>query len=106
MAASDESVLTEEQKGVVASLRMLEAEMAVTPLSGEQVKAALAELVSPVVLFSPSVVALPYLHRYLRNWLQVRGPNLEQHSSRCIKMKLAIALCPEAEERSVAKEVT
>eukprot|EP00170_Pyropia_yezoensis_P003896 contig_16192_g3907 len=78
MAAADDSLLNEEQKGVVASVRMLEAEMAATPMSGEQVKAAVSELLPPAVLFSPSLVALPYLHRDLRNWLNARGANLEQ----------------------------
>lgn len=105
MAAADDSLLNEEQKGVVASVRMLEAEMAATPMSGEQVKAAVSELLPPAVLFSPSLVALPYLHRDLRNWLNARGANLEQHPSHRIKMTLATALYPEAEERSVATEM-
>ncbi|GAB0496233.1 hypothetical protein MMPV_007545 [Pyropia vietnamensis] len=105
MAAMDGEMLTEEQKGVVASIRMLEAEMAVTPMSGEQVKAAVAEMIPPAVLFGPSLVALPYLHRDLRNWLNARGANLQQHASHRIKMTLATALYPEAEERTVATEL-
>ncbi|GAB0493905.1 hypothetical protein MMPV_005192 [Pyropia vietnamensis] len=105
MAGADDSLLDEEQKGVVASVRMLEAEMATTPMSGEQVKAAVAEILPPAVLFSPSMVALPYLHRDLRNWLNARGANLEQHPSRRIKMTLATALYPEADERTVATEM-
>lgn len=35
MAAADDKMLNEEQKGVVTSIRMLEAEMAATPMSGE-----------------------------------------------------------------------
>lgn len=105
LAAVDTSLLNEEQKGVIASDRMLEAELATTPMSGEQVKAAVAELLPPAVLFGPSMVALPYLHRDLRNWLNAHGANLEQHSSHRIKMTLATALYPEAEERTIAMEL-
>lgn len=105
LAAVDTSLLNEEQKGVIASVRMLEAELATTPMSGEQVKAAVAELLPPAVLFGPSMVALPYLHRDLRNWLNAHGANLEQHSSHRIKMTLATALYPEAEERTIATEL-
>eukprot|EP00170_Pyropia_yezoensis_P001526 contig_6663_g1530 len=84
---------------------MLEAEMAATPMSEEQVKAAVAELLPPAVLFGPSLVALPYLHRDLRNWRNARGANLEQHSSHRIKLTLATGLYPEAEERAVATEM-
>lgn len=105
LAAVDTSLLNEEQKGVIASVRMLEAELATTPMSGEQVKAAVAELLPPAVLFGPSMVALPYLHRDLRNWLNAHGANLAQHSSHRIKMTLATALYPEAEERTIAMEL-
>eukprot|EP00170_Pyropia_yezoensis_P006002 contig_24419_g6021 len=99
MAAADDKMLNEEQKGVVTSTRMREADMAATPLSGAQFKAAVLELLTPAVLFGTSLVALPYLHRALRNWLNARNANLEQHSSLRIKLKLATALYPEAEER-------
>lgn len=48
---------------------------------------------------------LPYLHRDLRNGLNARGANLEQHSSHRIRLTLATALYPEAEERTVATEM-
>eukprot|EP00170_Pyropia_yezoensis_P001527 contig_6664_g1531 len=99
MAAADDKMLNEEQKGVVTSIRVLEAKKAATPMSGEQVKAAVAELLPPTVLFGPSLVALPYPLRDLRNWLNAGGANLEQHSSHRIKLTLATALYPEAEER-------
>eukprot|EP00170_Pyropia_yezoensis_P001529 contig_6666_g1533 len=105
MAAADDKMLNEEQKGVVTSIRMLEAEMAATPMSGEQIKAAVAEALLPAVLFGPSMVALPYLHRDLRNWPNARGANQEQHSSYRIKLTLATALYPEAEERTVATKM-
>ncbi|GAB0489865.1 hypothetical protein MMPV_001091 [Pyropia vietnamensis] len=105
MAGANEALLDEEQKGVVASVRMLEAEIASTSMSGEQIKAAVAEMLPPAVLFGPSIVALPYLHRDLRNWLNARGANLEQHPSRRIKMTLATALYPEADDRTVATEL-
>ncbi|GAB0493527.1 hypothetical protein MMPV_004811 [Pyropia vietnamensis] len=105
MAAVDGTLMNEEQKGAVASIRLLEAEIATTPMSGEQVKAAVAELLPPAVLFGPSLIALPYLHRDLRNWLNARGANLEQHSSHRIKLTLATALYPEAEERTIATEL-
>lgn len=98
-------MLNDEQKGVVASIRMLDAEMSATPMSGEQVKAAVAEMIPPAVLFGPSLVAMPYLHWELRNWLIARGANLQQHASRRIKMTLATALYPEAEERTAAMEM-
>lgn len=57
------------------------------------------------MLFVPSLVALPYLLRDLRNWLNASGAHLEQHSSHGIKLTLSTALYLEAEERTVATEL-
>ncbi len=91
--------------GFISSVRMLEEEVREATLSGEQVKAAVAELFPPAVLFGPDVTTLPYAHRELRKWLDRHGANLQQHSSHRVIMTLATSLYVDPEDRVAANQL-
>ena len=105
MAPIDITGLTTSQAGFINTIRVLEDEMKYTPIDGQQVKATIAELFPPAVLFASEIRTLPLLHRQLRAWLDKRGANLTQHSSRRVLLTLATSLYDEAEDREVAEEL-
>lgn len=55
-------------------------------------------------LFSPGIRILPAVYSSLRDWLNSRGANLGQHSSRRVIMTLASSLYEESEDSEVALE--
>lgn len=105
MANADPALLSVEQMGFVSSVRMLEAEVRESTMSGDQVKDAVAELFPPAVLFGPDVATMPYAHRELRKWLDSHGANLQQHSSHRVIMTLATSLYVDPEDRVAANQL-
>ena len=101
--AVDMASLTRAQAGFINSVRMLDDEIRSGPLSAEELKASVAEMFPPAVLFGDEINALPYAHRALRTWLDTNGANLTQHSSRRIPLTLATSLYDEAEDRDIAE---
>lgn len=105
MPLADPAMLSVEQMGFISSVRMLEAEVRESTLSGEQVKAAVADLFPPAVLFGTDIATLPYAHRELRKWLDGHGANLQQHSSHRVIMTLATSLYVDPEDRVAANQL-
>lgn len=105
MAHADPALLSDEQMGFISSVRMLDAAVRESNLSGDQVKAAVAELLPPAVLFGRDVATLPYAHRELRKWLDGHGANLQQHSSHRVIMTLATSLYVDPEDRVAANQL-
>ncbi|GAB0496835.1 hypothetical protein MMPV_008156 [Pyropia vietnamensis] len=105
MGGADTELLSSEQKGFICSVRMLENEMREATFSGEQVKASVAELFPPAVLFGPEIATLPCAHRELRKWLDGHGANLQQHSSHRVVMTLATSLYVDTEDRVAATQL-
>lgn len=101
----DMETLTDEQAGFVNSLRLMEDELSQLAFTGAQVKDAIAEMFPPATLFSPALRSMPFVYRDLRNWLDERGANMQQHSSRRIMMTIATQLYTESEDREAAIEL-
>lgn len=75
--------LTSTQKGFITSIRMLE----INPnLVGTALKNSVAEMFPPALLFSKELQDLPACYGSLRDFLDTRGAELRQHSSRRILM--------------------
>lgn len=94
--------LTSEQKGFITSIRILQQNQS---LSGAHLKQSVAEMFPPASLFSKELCDLAVLHSSLRDFLDSRGANLQQHSSRRIMMTLATAVYDEPEDQQAAKEI-
>ena len=93
------SALTSAQKGFISSIRFLET----TPeLTGIQLKRTIADMFPPASLFQQQICDLPAVHIELRNFLDSRGGNLEQHSSHHVVMTLAHVLYEEPEYTQAA----
>lgn len=84
---------------------MVEADVRESTLSGEQVKAAVAELFSSALLFRTDVAALPYAYGELRIWLDGHGAKLQQQSSHRFIMTLASSLYNGPEDRQAASQM-
>lgn len=66
----DLDMLSTEQKGFLPSIRLFTHEARDGALGGEQVKAAVAEMFPPAVIFGSDLVASPYAHRnYESGWI-------------------------------------
>ena len=105
MAPIDITGLTTSQVGFINTIRVLEDEMNYAPMDGQQVKATIAELFPPAVLFASELLALPLIHRQLRARLEKRGANLTERSSRRVLLTLATSLYDEVEDREVVEEL-
>lgn len=103
-ALSTESLgaLTSTQKGFVTTIRMLEGD---ENLTGVQLKRTIADMFPPASLFSKEMCDIPAVHSELRDFLDSRGANLQQHSSHRIIMTLAHSLYEEPEDTQVAIEI-
>ena len=94
--------LTDEQKGFMTTIRMLGEEWRSRGVSSLEIRACIAELCPPAMLFSLVILTLPILLKEFRKWLDLMGPNLQQHSSRSNLMTLATNIYSEPEDREVA----
>ena len=94
--------LTSTQKGFISSIRMLESQ---PNLLGVQLKERVAEMFPPAMLFGKELSDFPACYSSLRDFLDSRGGNLQQHSSRRIMMTLAHNLYEEGEDREAAIEI-
>ena len=65
----------------------------------------IADLFLPAVLFSKELRALPSIYPELRNYLDTKGCNLTQHSSRRIMMTLATNVYEEQEDKQAAVDI-
>jgi len=105
MASVDLTVLSPVQRGFVQSIRALGIEARDIPLSGAQLKAAVADEFPPGVLFGPDLGALPLALRELRRWLDSHGAALGTHPSHRVPPLLAASLYTDAEDTVAAKEI-
>ena len=94
--------LTSCQKGFISSIRILELQENIT---GEALKQSVAEMFPPAMLFNKELLDMPAIYSSLRDFLDSRGANLQQHSSRRIKMTLATSLYDEPEDREAVTEI-
>ncbi|OSX79164.1 hypothetical protein BU14_0085s0015 [Porphyra umbilicalis] len=81
MATVDLAVLSAVQRGFFQSIRALDVEARDIPLTGAQLKAAVADEFAPGVLFVPDLWTLPLALRELRRWLDSHGAALGTHPS-------------------------
>jgi len=105
MASVDLAVLSPVQRGFVQSIRALDVEARDIPLSGAQLKAAVADEFPPGVLFGADLGALPLALRELRRWLDSHGAALGTHPSHRVPPLLAASLYTDAEDTVAAKEI-
>ena len=102
VTAESLGALTSEQKGFISSVRVLESN---ADLTGIQLKRAVAEMFPPAVLFGKEICDLPAVHIELRDFLDSRGANLQQHSSHRVINTLAHGLYEETEDTQAAMEM-
>jgi len=105
MASADLTVLSPVQRGFVQSIRALDVEARDIPLTGAQLKAAVADEFPPGVLFGPDLEALPLALRELRRWLDSHGAALGTHPSHRVPPLLAASLYSDADNTVAAKEI-
>eukprot|EP00171_Calliarthron_tuberculosum_P018940 IDg18940t1 len=97
--------VSEEIGGLIYSVRDLESRVQESAMTGAQVREVFAEMYPPAFLFSPKIMAMPSLYASLRDWLNSKGANLTQHSTRRVIMTLAGSLYDESEDREAALEI-
>jgi len=105
MATVDLAVLSAVQRGFFQSIRALDVEARDIPLTGAQLKAAVADEFAPGVLFVPDLWTLPLALRELRRWLDSHGAALGTHPSHRVPPLLAVSLYTDAEDTVAAKEI-
>lgn len=94
--------LTSTQKGFISTIRLLQQQ---EELQGDSLKATVADMFPPASLFSKELCDLSIVHTCLRDFLNARGCNLQQHSSRRILMTLATNVYDEGEDREAALDI-
>jgi len=105
MATVDLAVLSPVQRRFFQSIRALDVEARDIPLTGAQLKAAVADEFPPGVLFVPDLWTLPLALRELRRWLDSHGAALGTHPSHRVPPLLAASLYTDAEDTVAAKEI-
>lgn len=94
------TALTSTQKGFIISMRSIPVE-----LTGATLRAHVSEMFPPANLFAKEICDMPSVWVQLRNFLDARGAEIQQHSSRRVIMTLAHGLYDEPEERDAAVEM-
>lgn len=92
--------LTSTQKGFIISMMSIPSD-----LTGGNLREYFAELFPPSVLFCKEICDIPTMWTEIRNYMNARGANLQQHSSRRVIMTLAHGIYDEAEDRDAAVEM-
>lgn len=95
-------VLNDTQRGFVISIRSVESTEALT---GNALKRFIADMYPPVSLFAEDLFKIPSIFKSLRDFLDSRGANLQQHTSRRIMLTLASQLYEEREDTQAAMEI-
>ena len=99
MAQVNVDELGSTQKGFITSVRILEENL---ELCGEALLREFADMFPPASLFSKELCELPAAYTEVRNFLDSRGANMQQHSSRRIMMTLAHNIYIEQEDKDAA----
>ena len=94
--------LNDTQRGFINSIRLLEAN---EDLIGSTLLEEVADMFPPAILFSKDLCELPAVFTELRNFLDSRGTNMHQHSSRRIMMTLATNIYNEPEDTDAATAI-
>ena len=94
--------LNEKQKGFLTSIRHLEA---ANVIHGDSLLRMFSYMFPPAGLFSKELCELPAIYTELRNFLDARGANMQQHSSCRIMMTLAHNVYEEQEDGQAAIEI-
>lgn len=94
--------LTSQQKGFIASIRAIEQDAGLT---GINLKRAVADMFPPASLFAKEICDLPAVWKELRDFLDRRGANLQQHSSHRVINTLAHGLYEEPEDTQAAIDI-
>lgn len=98
----DVADLSDKQRGFVVSIRHIEA---TNTLHGDALLRSFADMVPPAQLFCKELCKLPVIFTELRNFLDYKGANMRQHSSRRIMMTLANNIYEEQEDRQAAVDI-
>ena len=77
----------------------------VDTVSSENLKRTVAGMYPLTVLFSQEIRDLPAIYSELRDFLDSRGANMTQHSSRRVMMTLSTSLYEEQEDTLAATEI-
>ena len=102
LSSVDLDSLTNVQRDIVTSIRLLQEDILGKNLNGADVKRQFADMFSPAILFSPELLEVQAIHTRIRDFLDSNGANLTQRSSRRILMTLAHELYDDAEDRESA----
>lgn len=94
--------MNDTQKGFVLSIRSLES---TEELQGESLKRSVADMFPPAVLFGDALLNMPVIYKSLCDFLDSRGVNLQQHSSRRIMLTLASDSYEVPEDTEAALEI-
>ena len=100
--AGDLQGLMIAQKGITSTIRHLQDDDTV---SSGNLKRTVAEMYPPAILFGQKIRDLPGIYTELRDFLDSRGANMNQHSSRRVMMTLATNLYEEQEDTLAATEI-
>ena len=78
--------LNDNQRGLINSVSLLESNKEIT---GQTLLLEFADMFPPAALFGKELSNMPAIYSELRNFLDSRGENMQQHSSRRIMITLA-----------------
>ena len=97
--------VSESVAGLIVTVREIDARAQESAMSGTQIKDEFAELLPPAQMFGDPIRVMPTIYSGLRDWLNAKGANLTQHSSRRVIMTLASSLYRESENREAAMDI-
>ena len=97
--------LNDELRGLICTVRELDAQVTEENLTGDQLKEAFAELYPPSKLFCPEINTLPAMYPALRSWLNKRSAALTPNSSQRIPLTLANNIYTESEDANAVVDL-
>lgn len=102
VAESTISIMNDVLRYFITSIRLLETTQFMT---GDVAVRAVADLYSSSILFGKELRSIPAIHTELRNFLDSKRANLQQHSSRRIMMILANNVYEDEGDRNGAVDI-
>lgn len=107
MQGNDIQSMTPTQRHLIYSVRAIELDLASSPdTSPEQIRALIADDISPGLLFDVDVSHLGPIYRHLRDWLRGLGIPMEGQASRRIPYQLADTLYRDTADAEAARELS
>jgi len=107
MQGNDIQSTTPTQRHLIYSVQAIEIDLMASPdTSPEQIRALIADDISPGLLFDVEVAHLSPIYRHRRDWLRGLGIPMEVQASRRIPFQLADTLYRETADAEAARELS